>query len=207
MEVQVKELIDRIKSEGINEAEKKAKEIEKEAQKNAQLIIADANKKAGEIVEQAKSEAEKFEITGKQALTQAGRDLILTLRSEITVIFDTLIGNEANESLTSDVLKEVIVKIIHAWIEKGITDLTVLLSTRDLSDLNEYFTAKLADTLKKGVTISAAQGIEAGFQISEKDSSAFYDITDKGIAEALCMYLNPRLSECIEQAVKNGSGD
>ena len=110
MEVQVKELIDRIKSEGIKEAEKKAKEIEGEAHKNAQSIIADANKKAQEIVENAKAEAEKFEITGKHALTQAGRDLILTLRSEITAIFDTLIGKEIKESLTTDVLKEVILK-------------------------------------------------------------------------------------------------
>lgn len=206
MEVQVQELITRIKNEGIEQAEKKAKQIEEEAKKKAQDIIADAHKKAGEIIEHAKTEAEKFEITGKQAIMQAGRDLILSLRLDITAVFNTLVKKETKKSLSPDILKEIMLKITDSWIKKGTSDLEILLSKEDLSSLEEFFSGQFADTLKKGVTISEAKGIDAGFHISEKDSSAFYDITDKGIAEALCQYLNPRLTGCIEEAVKNGSG-
>ncbi|MBN2445058.1 MAG: V-type ATP synthase subunit E [Spirochaetales bacterium] len=205
MEVQVKELIDKIKSEGIEAAEKKAKEILSEADKKAQHIISDANKKAESIIENAKAETEKLDTTGKQALSQAGRDLILTIRSEIGAIFDALIAQEVKESLTQGLIKDVIPKIIHAWIEKGSSDISVLLSQKDLKDLETYFATSLADTMKKGVTISGAPGIDTGFRITEKGSSAFYDITDKGIAEALCAYLNPRLAECINQALSKGN--
>jgi V/A-type H+-transporting ATPase subunit E len=206
MEVQIQELIDKIKNEGIGKAEEKANQIEEEANKKARDIIAEANKKAGEIIENAKSEAEKFEITGKQALTQAGRDLILSLRLDIISIFNALVKKETKKAFSNDLLKEILTKITDSWIKKGISDLEVLLSQEDLDSLEEFFSGEFADTLKKGVKISAAKGIDAGFYISEKDSSAFYDITDKGIAEALCQYLNPRLTGCIKEAVKNGSG-
>jgi V/A-type H+-transporting ATPase subunit E len=206
MEVQIQELIDRIKNEGIEEAEKKANRIEEEAKKKAQSIIEDAHKKAGEIIENAKTEAEKFEITGKQAVMQAGRDLILSLRLDIIAIFNALVKKQTKKTFSKDILKELILKITDSWIKKGVSNLEILLSGEDLSLLEEFFSGQFADTLKKGVTISAAKGIDAGFHISEKDSSAFYDITDKGIAEALCQYLNPRLIGCIQEAVKNGSG-
>ncbi|MBN2534243.1 MAG: V-type ATP synthase subunit E [Spirochaetales bacterium] len=205
MEVQIQELIDKIKNEGIDKAEKKADQIEDEARKKAEKIIEDAHKKAEKIIENAKTEAGKFEITGKQAVMQAGRDLILSLRLNIIAIFNALVKKEIKKTFSRDILKEVLVKVINSWIEKGVSDLSVLLSEDDLSSLEEFFSTQFADTLKKGVTIAAAKGIDAGFHISEKDSSAFYDVTDNGIAEALYQYLNPRLASCIEEVIKNRS--
>ena len=201
MEVQLKELIDKIKTEGILEAEKNAEQMRKQAEKDASSIIAEANIKAKAMLENAKKEAEKFEITGKQAITQAGRDLILKIKSEITSIFEAIIHNDIKDSITQDVLKDVIIKLINTWTDKGITDIKILLSENDRNSIQKYFMQKLSNRLKEGVELSTFQGIKSGFRIMEKDGSAYYDITDSGIAEVLSSYLNPMLKDCINQTI------
>ena len=80
METQLKELIDKIQTEGVAEAEQKAGEIENEAKHKAADIIDKAKKEAERVLAEARSEAERMEDTGKATLKQSGRDLILGLR-------------------------------------------------------------------------------------------------------------------------------
>jgi V/A-type H+-transporting ATPase subunit E len=205
MEVQVKELIEKIKSDGIEEAGKKAKEIEEEAHKKAQHILSEADKEASALKEQAKAEAEKFEVTGKQAVIQAGRDIILSLRSEITALFDSMVLEKLKEALSPGLLKSIISKMLESWAAKDTPDITILLSPSDLKSLEHFFFKEFSQELLKGVEIKAGRGLEKGFRIAEKDGSAFYDISDRGIAEALCQYLNPKIAECMDEAFKSGS--
>ena len=53
MDVQLQELIDKIKKDGVASAENEAAKIVAEAEKNAEKIIADAQEKAAEIVKKA----------------------------------------------------------------------------------------------------------------------------------------------------------
>jgi V/A-type H+-transporting ATPase subunit E len=205
MEVQLQELIDKIKSEGIAKAEKTGKQIRQKAEENAAALIADARKKAEAIVDAAKEKARKFEITGKKAVGQAGRDLLLKLKSDIVNVLDAVIKQEVKGTLTGDVLKEIITRLITAWADKGDADITILLSKSDRKMLEDHFHKKLSKKMKEGITFSSGQGVDAGFRIVEKDGSAFYDLTDKGIAEVLSQYLSPQLKECIENALKDGS--
>ncbi|MBO7047441.1 MAG: V-type ATP synthase subunit E, partial [Spirochaetia bacterium] len=63
MEVQVKELIDKIKTDGIKSAEDKAAQIIKEAQAKAETILANAKKEASAIVADAEDKAAKSKIS------------------------------------------------------------------------------------------------------------------------------------------------
>ncbi|MBN1695986.1 MAG: hypothetical protein JW881_00610 [Spirochaetales bacterium] len=206
MEVQLQELIDRIKKEGIEKAEKTADEIRKKAEEEAKTLIAGAREQAEKIKIEAKEAARRFELTGKQAVSQAGRDLLLKLASDIERVLNAVILEETREALDINILKEIIKGLLDAWAVKGGTDITILLSGKDQKAMSDFFTEKLSRKLKTGMDFSSGQDIEKGFRIIEKDGSSFYDFTDKGIAAELSRYLSAQLKECINDALKDGSG-
>jgi V/A-type H+-transporting ATPase subunit E len=206
MEVQVRDIIEKIKSEGIAEAEKSAGEIKTAAEKEAQTIIQRAKKEAQAIIENTKSDAEKYILKGKQAVSQAGRDLVLSLRSQIHKLFDAIVKREIKESIQHDAIKSILARVITTWAENGSTDFTVLLPKEELPKLGEYFFARLKQELLKGIEFRVDPRIEAGFRISEKDGTAFYDFSDEGISAAVSIFLNPQLKECMDNAFISGSG-
>ena len=163
-------------------------------------IIDKARKDASEIIAKAKAEQEQMENTGKEALKQAGRDLILTIKSNLTTIFNSLIKKEVGEALKDDVIADLIPVIIKEWAVKN-KGIDVLLSKEDGKKLEQSLLNKLSGELKSGVEIKVHQGIKSGFRISEKDGDAYYDFTDEGIAESLVQYLNPVLADIITKAV------
>ena len=71
MDIQLQELIDKIKKDGVTAAEKTAAEIVEKAQKEADSKIAAAEKKAEELIKNAKAEIERLEKASNDAVTQA----------------------------------------------------------------------------------------------------------------------------------------
>lgn len=202
MEVQIQELIDKIKADGVGEAEKNKAAILSTAQQQAADIVNAAKKEAEQLLTNAKADADKFKATGKQAIIQAGRDLILNLRSEITKIFDAILAREIQGSFSAEFLPRIIADLIHSWAEKGRTEVDVLLSVSDQEKIRDTILSLLRQEFKKGVEIKAAPDITAGFRISEKEGSAYYDLSDQGIAESLKPLLNAGLAACIDEALK-----
>lgn len=201
MEVQLKELIERIKSEGIKSAEEQAEQIIGAAEKKASEIILKAKENAQKLTTQAENAAANSERAGKEALKQAGRDLILNVQARIIDLFKTIVIRETGSALSENVLAEIIITVIKNWTDKGIDELQVLISSQQGKKLEDYLMSKLATDFKKGVEILPLPESAAGFRISEKNGSAYYDFTDRGIAELLIEYLNPRIAGYISEAV------
>ncbi|MBN2736943.1 MAG: V-type ATP synthase subunit E [Spirochaetales bacterium] len=197
MEIQIQDLIEKIKSEGVQEAEKKSADIVKEAESKAAGIISSANDEAKQIIARAEADKTRLEQSGKQALEQAARDLILNLKNQITNLFDKVIKNQTKMSIDDSVLKETIVLLVKAWSEGKEGALDVLLPEDKLASLKSYFEAQLKTAMEKGVELKASSQIESGFKIAMKDGSAFYDFTDQGIAENLALYLNQQLASIL----------
>ena len=206
MDAQLNEIIETIKSEGVESAERQAAEIKKKAEEDADKTVKDAEKRAREIVDDARAEAQKLEQSGKQALTQAGRDLILNLQNRITTLFDAVVEKAAGEAYSADVVSEAVVALIKAWPEQKTSELNVLLPESQRDKVESQLRSKLADEIKAGLEIKPVQGIDAGFRISVKDGSVYYDFSSEGVAEVLSAYLNPRLQEAIKQAAEQAEG-
>ncbi len=200
MDVQLKELIEKIKTEGVGEADERAKEIISGAEKEASEIISNAKKEAEEIISNARKEVTQFENASKEAIKQAGRDLILNVKSALTELFDSVIKREARTAFTDDVLKEVIPAILSGWNKEKTSDLEVLLSKEDCTKLEDAILSKLADELKSGITIRPHATVNSGFRIAEKDGDSYYDFTDEGIADNLIQHMNPILAEIIKES-------
>ncbi len=198
MEVQLQDLIDNIKNKGIKQAEKEADEIKQAAQTGAKKIIADAKNKAQELLKEAGKETEAYKHAADQALRQAGRDLMLSLKTRIQDLFAAVINSEVGSVLKGKVLEDVLLAVVTGWIKNGTTRITLLVAEEDLGRLQSFLVGKLADRMKEGVTIKPLPEIKAGFRIMETDGTMYYNLTDEGIAEFLSEYLNPELAKLLD---------
>jgi V/A-type H+-transporting ATPase subunit E len=202
MDIQLKELIETIKKEGIDSADSKAAEIAADAQGKAKAIIAKAEEDAARLLADAKREIARNEQSSKEAIVQAGRDLILGLEKRITALFDGVINAQAKDALQGKGLEDAVAGIVKAWAAKGAAGLEVLLPADELKKIEGSLRAKLSEELKKGVVLKPVPQIDAGFRIGESSGSAHYDFTAEGVAEILAEYLNPRLAEIMKSLSK-----
>ena len=198
MDVQVKELIEKIKTDGVKSAEENSSRIVSEAEKKAASIIENAEKEAAEIKSQAQNEASRLEQAGKEALKQAGRDLLLGVKKDVEALFDRVLQAGTADVLSGDSLKDSIVAILKSWKDGEIGDLTVLVAPETLKSMESQLNSELKAEIEKGLEIKPFSDLDAGFRISVKDGRAFYDFSDKELMELLSKYLNPALMSTLE---------
>jgi len=202
MDVQLKELIEKIKSEGVKSAEEQAASIIGEAEKKAENILSKAKTEAEQLHDQAEKDARQREQSGKEALAQAGRDLILNIQKKIENLFNGLLETETASAYNPSVLEETIVTLVKSWDKEHVADIQVLLSRKDLDKLETPLRSKLAAEIKKGFEVKSSPHVEAGFRVSEKNGGAYYNFSAQGIAELLSDFLNPKLSEIIKKSAE-----
>jgi V/A-type H+-transporting ATPase subunit E len=202
MDIQLQELIDRIKKDGIESASDEASRLKAQAEAEAKRIVEAANKEAEAVISRARADAERSEKAGIAALEQASRNLVLAFRAEIQTLLDKIIAQGVSASFGEDALKAILPDLIKSWAAKGSDSLDLILPEGQLEKLRGYFTEKLAAELKKGVELKSDRNLGAGFRIANKDGSAYYDFSAESAAELLSAYLNPRLAEILKTTAK-----
>jgi V/A-type H+-transporting ATPase subunit E len=203
VDIQVQELIDKIKKDGIETATAEADKIRQGAEAEAARLLDAARKEAAEIVGKAAEDAGRSEKAGVAALEQASRNLLLVFRDEVQALLDRLVREQVKESLNDDVLKKAIPEVLGAWGPKEQGSLDVLLSPASLSKVEAFFNTKLSAALKKGLTLGEDSGLAGGFRIANRDGSAYYDFSADSVAGMFCAYLNPRLAEILRASSKD----
>jgi V/A-type H+-transporting ATPase subunit E len=202
MDIQLQELIDKIKKDGIESAAEEASRLKSQAEEQVKRIVEMAQRDADAIIAKGKADAERLERAGIVALEQASRNLVLAFKGEIQALLDTIIAKRLGESYTEDTLKAVLPELLKTWAAKGSDELDIILSERALKNLQAYFNNILADTLAQGLELKSDRNLSAGFRIAHKDGSAYYDFSAESVGTLLSAYLNPRLGEILKQAVK-----
>ena len=202
MDIQVQELIDKIKKDGIEVASEEAAKIKLEAETGAKQILEAAKKEAAYIIAKSKQDAERTEQAGIAALGQASRNLVLVFKGEIQALLEQIINAQLEASYKDDVLKAVLPDLLKAWGTKGADSLAVLLPEASLKKLQAFFKDKLSAQLKKGMELKSDRNLTSGFRIANKDGSAYYDFSADSVAEMLSAYLNPKLAEILTSSVK-----
>ncbi len=114
MELQIKDLVESIKKEGVDTAKAEA-----------EAIIADANKKAADIVSKAESQAKLAKETSEREIAllkenalvsaeQAKRDAVLSFKAAIQSEYEKILSANVDKALSGDALG--------ALITAGLTD-------------------------------------------------------------------------------------
>ena len=202
MEIQLQELIDKIKRDGIESASGEAARLKNQAEGEARWIVEAARKEAETIVAAARADAERAEKAGIAAVAQASRNLILAFKGEIQAVLDRIVVRETAAAYSGDVIKAALPEILKNWAAGGGDSLDILLPEAQLAPLEALFREKLAAELKKGAELKSDRNLGAGFRIANRDGSAYYDFSAEAVGDLLSAYLNPRLAEIVKTQAK-----
>ena len=201
MDVQLQELIDKIKKDGVASAEKSAAAIIAEAEKKAASIVAGAEAQAAEIIKNGNAETTRMEKASIDAIRQAARNIILTFRDSITAQLNSIISVQVSQAYSAEMLKTVIPETIKAWAaQTDADDISVLLPAKDAEALQDYFISALKSELAKGLELKADKTLDAGFRIGSRDGAAYYDFSAESVAALFAAYLNPRTALIMKDA-------
>lgn len=198
MDVKLDNLIDKIKKDGIDEAQKESQAIIDKANQKAQAIIQEAKDKSNKLIEDAKSDIQKLQSNAEKSIQQSARDLVLSLREQLTALFNRLLKKEISKDLSPDFLKVLIVKMVETWGQEKKQALEVVVSQEDKKKLEDLINKEIKDEAKDGIEIKASKTIEKGFHIGIKGQDVYYDFTDEGILEALKEFLSPSIAQILD---------
>ncbi len=202
MDIRVQELLDKIKRDGVEHAEAEAAKIRAAAEEARAALLDAARKEAKAIVEKGKADAARDEASGRAALKQASRDLVLAFRGEVEKALGAIVRADVEAAFNAETLKKALPGILEAWAKDGRDELAVLVPEKDLASLDAYFKDKLAAQFKKGVELKPLKNTKAGFRISEKDGAAYYDFSAEAVAGMLGAYLNAQLAAIMAEAAE-----
>jgi V/A-type H+-transporting ATPase subunit E len=202
MDSQLKELLETIKRDGVQTAEKQAEQIIAAAEGKAQEITAAAEKKAHGIVEKANAQRDKVEASSREALKQAARDIILSVQSRLAEMFKTVVADSVKDAMTDDVIGQAVVAVIEAWAKEKDASLNVVTSEKNAAKVESYLRAKLAKNLAAGAEIQPSSSVKSGFRLSMKEGTVYYDFTAEAVAETLSAYVGPRLAALLRESVE-----
>lgn len=197
MEVKLENLIEKIKKEGVVEAQKVSEETIENAKEEAAKIVSNAKEEAAGLIEKAKREAEQFKNNSENALRQAGRDLVLKLKDQLVKLFDRVLKRSVVEELSPEFLKDLIVKIVNNWSVDKNSSLEIIVSSKDKQKLEELILSSFKKEAENTITVKTSNNVTKGFRIGIKGENAHYDFTDDSILESLKELMSPNISKVL----------
>lgn len=196
MDVKLESLIEKIKQEGVDEAEQAAAAIVEKAEQEAKALRERARQESERIVEEARGQARKFQENAEQALHQAARDVVLQLKEQITALFDRVFKQEVGRALSPEFVEKMILSLVTEWAKDGQVEITV--NEADKQQLEALLFTHLKAELKNAVTLRASHTVSKGFRIELKGESAYYDFTAETLSDALKAFINPSLQTLLD---------
>lgn len=201
MEIQLQELIEQIKKDGVDAAEIQAEAIIVSAKAEAEKIIAEAQAKADKMVADAKIENEKTVKSGEDAIRQAGRNLLISFRESVSRELKAVVGDNVNAVYSSDAFTKLIISAVECWTAKPeADDIVVILNSNDLVKLEDAVLAELKAKMLSGVTLKANDNFDGGFRIAVNNGSVYYDYSAEAVTEMLSNYLSPKVTALLKEA-------
>ena len=201
MEIQLQELIDQIKKDGVEAAEAQAEAIILSAKAEAEKIISDAKAQADKMTADAKSENAKTVKSGEDALRQAGRNLLISFRESVARELKAIVSDNVSNIYSSDDFAKLIIKAVECWTEKPeAEDLSVILNSGDLAKLEKALLAELNAKMLGGVTLKANDNFDGGFRIAVDNGAVYYDYSADAVTDMLSDYLSPKVTALLKEA-------
>lgn len=217
----VDELIKRLRDEGVEAGQQRADEIIAKARSEARKILDAAQTDAKARVTEAMKEADALLKGGEEALKTASRDMVLSMKAQLTEAFKAdvsrlvedeigkpeligkmileLVGNgkaEANVEASDDV------EVILPATAVGLQEIQDAPSRFEHSPLTDAVFGLTEEVLRKGIKFTSTDGLHNGLQIKLVDRDLMLDFSDESVAEMLMQHLQPRFRAILEGVVR-----
>ena len=192
-------LLNKINEEGLKKAEQTKADIIAQAQAEAKGIIQKAQEEADDCRAKAQADSQILVQKGEEALRQAARDMMLSLRQQLQSRVRTAVLQLMDATLDAQQMPGIIAQIVESYLQKdGNEDnLELLVNKSQLDALSAAVKAKLADNLKNQCEFSPAPTVTNGFKLAFKDNDVLYDFTDQALADAVASYVGPRIAAAL----------
>jgi len=201
MEIQLQELIDQIKNDGVKAAESQSEAILASAKAEAEKIIADAKAEAEIIIANAQGENARIEKSAEDAIRQAGRNLLISFRESVTRELNVILGENVSAVYSSENLARIVINVVESWAKKEDTDsIEVVLNSESLKEFEDTILAGLKEKMICGVTLKANDNFDGGFRIAVNDGGAYYDYSAEAVVDMLSNYLSPKITNLLKEA-------
>lgn len=201
MEVQLQELIDQIKKQGVDAAEIEAEALINSAKEKAEKIVLDAQEQAEQILSDAKKENDKMTKASEDAIRQAGRNLLLSFRESVTRELNAIVSESVSAAYSPDALNGLITNAVEGLIKNpDAEDISVILNDKDLKALEDSLHSKLKDRISCGITLKTNDNFDNGFRVSVNSEGVYYDYSADAVTEMISNYLSPRVIQLLKEA-------
>lgn len=206
MPEQLQNLLQRIRTEAVDQADQEATVILEGARQKASAIVQEAEEKAKAALEKADRDALQFTERSHRALDQAGRDLLISVGNGVQEILQQVIEAEVSTKLTGTFLTDLLDKVVSAYAAGGAPgDLEIVSGPEDVESLRSYFQAKLKSRLAGGGQVTLDERLGAGFKVHLTEGHVSHDFSAEAVAEALGALLQPHLAEIVRKAASTSA--
>ena len=170
-----------------------------QAKAEAETILKNVRSEADEIISSAKKEAQVFRTKGEEALRQASRDVLLSLRGAMDERIKAVALAVAGKELSGEALGKVLVHLIEAFLKQdGNEDkLEVLLDEKEQQTVENALASALDADLRARCQLSPIGGMGKGFKLVFSGDSVVYDFSDQALADTLASHLSGRLAAIV----------
>lgn len=184
-------LTKKIYEEGIEKAQKDAKDILEKAQNDANNIIKEAEAKANAIIEKANNDANNLKQKTDAELNMSVKQAIAALKQQITNLISNKIAADMTKTAfkDEDFIHELMAKVIEKWNSEGNTDLNIILNEKEKSTFEQYLLAKHKNLMDNSLTLVVNNNQKEGFVIQPKDGSYKITFSEKMFEEFFNSYL------------------
>jgi V/A-type H+-transporting ATPase subunit E len=201
MEIQLQDLLDQIKKDGVAAAQAEAASILADAKAEAEKIVADAKQQADKLIASAKAENQRMVASSEDAIRQAGRNLLISFRESVSRELTAITGQSVTAVYSSEALAQLVIQAVESWTkDPNADDIAVILNSSDLQKLEQTILAGLKEKMLQGVTLKANDNFDGGFRIAVNNGSAYYDYSTEAVVDMLSNYLSPRVTQLLKEA-------
>ncbi len=194
-------LLDRIQKDGIEKADAEASQIVEAAKIKAAELLKQAEAQAEALLDKARKEGKHFQERGESAISQAARDVILSVGDAITATLQGIISKQVDQALNTEDFAALVKTVILAYCnDKGESNIEVILSETQQEQVTAFFMREMSEQMQKGLSIKGDRSVVSGFMVSMKDSGIYHDFTGTTLTDALCTLLRPQLAEIVKNA-------
>jgi V/A-type H+-transporting ATPase subunit E len=199
MAAELQHLIEKLQSEAISKADAQAQDIVSQAKDKAAGLVKEAEQQAAQIVAQAKIDAQQFTERSVRTLEQAARDLLISVGQGVEKLLEELVSESLDDAMSIDVVKNMLTAMAENYMTRSDKErrMEILVSPDAQEELIQFYAGRYRSKLGEGIEIKPGRGISKGFRVSFKDEHAHHDFSKEAIAEALCRFLRPHLSDII----------
>ncbi len=213
-------LIARLRDEGVMAGRAEAEQLVADAQARAHKIMQKADADAKAMVAAAQREADGLRRAGEEALNVAARDTVLELKDQLARHFADQVGKTVSAATRDPaMLERMILEIVgRARSEGGVDQARAVevILPRDAIGLDElrrrpeelqqgslalFVAATSGEMLREGVTFARSEDEAGGIRLQLKDRSVSIDISDRAVADAILVHLQPRFRALLEGVV------